>query len=234
VRSFEHHISPHLTRLSPGVLNSRDVCDAREFPRSHVAVEQYMSKDAVEQLAHSWMANAAAWTRAVRTQQIASRRLATDAAIVHAILERAPRRVLDIGCGEGWLCRALAGHGIEAVGIDASTPLVEAARALGGTFYTLSYTALAAHPEWRGCFEVVVCNFALLEEHLAPVLRTLQGLLTPGGILLIQTVHPWSAGGEAPYRDGWRMETFHGFGHPDSGRPLSLLLIAVPKSAEHL
>ena len=73
-------------------------------------------------------------------------------------------------------------------------------------------------------------------------------------------------GGEAPYRDGWKTETFRGFGegfteampwyfrtltswvtllqatgfglvevrepvHPDSGRPLSLLLIAVPKSA---
>ena len=30
--------------------------------------------------------------------------------------------------------------------------------------------------------------------------------------MVIQTVHPWSARGEAPYADGWRTETFAGFG----------------------
>lgn len=64
-----------------------------------------------DRLVASWDANAAAWTDAVRSGQIASRRLATDAAAVDAVVRAVDgrvARVLDVGCGEGWLSRALA------------------------------------------------------------------------------------------------------------------------------
>ena len=38
----------------------------------------------------------------MRERRIESRRLVTDAAIVQAILALAPKRVLDMQCGEGW------------------------------------------------------------------------------------------------------------------------------------
>lgn len=139
--------------------------------------------------------------------------MVTDAAIVQATLARQPRRVLDLGCGEGWFCRALAEHGIETVGIDASEPLIEAARAAdAGTYAVLPFAELGSAAPSLGRFEMIVCNFALLEPHLAPLLRALRTLLQPGGVLLIQTLHPPMACGEAPYRDGWRTETFAGIG----------------------
>jgi 2-polyprenyl-3-methyl-5-hydroxy-6-metoxy-1,4-benzoquinol methylase len=172
-----------------------------------------MSQDPLEQLAQSWRSNAQAWTQAVRGQQIESRRLVTDAAIVQATLARRPNRVLDVGCGEGWLCRVLAAHGIEAVGVDASAPLIDAARAAGGAAYhVLAYADLVSAPDQLGHFDAVVCNFALLEADLSAVLAALRPTLRAGGVLLIQSVHPWTARGEAPYRDGWRTETFAGFG----------------------
>jgi len=61
-------------------------------------------------IVESWRNNAHAWTSAVREQRIDSRALVTDRAIVEAVLARAPRSVLDIGCGEGWLARRLAGR----------------------------------------------------------------------------------------------------------------------------
>ena len=60
-----------------------------------------------QRLLASWDANAAAWTTAVREQRIPSRRAGTDAAIVQACLRTIAATVLDVGCGEGWLARAL-------------------------------------------------------------------------------------------------------------------------------
>lgn len=161
----------------------------------------------------TWIANAAAWTRVVREDRIESRRVATGAAIVDAVRERAPARALDVGCGEGWLVRALAAEGIDAVGVDGSAPLIDAARSVGdGVFHLRPYAAIAADPEWLGTdFDAVVFNFALLEEEVGAVLRAVRRCLAPSGALLIQTVHSWAVRGEAPYRDGWRTETFSGF-----------------------
>jgi 2-polyprenyl-3-methyl-5-hydroxy-6-metoxy-1,4-benzoquinol methylase len=165
-------------------------------------------------LVRSWSRNADAWTRTVREGGIESRRLATDAAIVRTVLERRPRQVLDLGCGEGWLARALAEQGTGVVGIDVSPELVEAARrAGGGEFHAVSYDTLVADPSLaRGEYDAVVCNFSLLDEHLQPLLAALRSVLCPGGVLVIQTVHPWTAAGEGAYEDGWRTETFAGFG----------------------
>jgi 2-polyprenyl-3-methyl-5-hydroxy-6-metoxy-1,4-benzoquinol methylase len=90
-------------------------------------------------LVRSWSRNAEAWTRTVREGGIESRRLVTDAAIVRAVLERRPERVLDLGCGEGWLARALAEHGLAVVGLDGSPELVEAARRAGGGEFHAGY-----------------------------------------------------------------------------------------------
>jgi 2-polyprenyl-3-methyl-5-hydroxy-6-metoxy-1,4-benzoquinol methylase len=165
------------------------------------------------QIRQSWQTNADAWTRAVREQRIESRRLVTDAAILGAIADGPARRVLDIGCGEGWLCRALAERGSECVGVDASVPLVDSAQAAGGgRFEVMDYAALIEAGSRLGQFDVLVCNFALLDENIAPLLGALRERVAPGGRLLIQTVHPWAACGNEPYVDGWRLETFAAFG----------------------
>jgi 2-polyprenyl-3-methyl-5-hydroxy-6-metoxy-1,4-benzoquinol methylase len=162
----------------------------------------------------SWMANAEAWTRAVREGRIESRRVATDAAIVRAVLERSPERVLDMGCGEGWLMRELADRGIDAVGLDVSMELVVAAEETGGGRYRCcSYEEVIDDPTRAGGpYDVIACNFSLLSADLVPLLRALRENVEIGGALIIQTVHPWMAAGEEPYADGWRTETFDAFG----------------------
>jgi SAM-dependent methyltransferase len=164
-------------------------------------------------IAASWEANAAAWTTAVREGRIGSRRAGTDAAIVAAVRRRPPGRVLDLGCGEGWLARTIAWHDYAVTGIDGSEALVARARELGGgDFRVASYEALIERPALAGGpYDIVVLNFALLAEEIVPLLATAGRLLAPGGVALIQTVHPWTAG-EGPYRDGWRVETFDALG----------------------
>lgn len=171
-----------------------------------------MSMDPRQELVTSWSLNADAWTDAVRGGHIASRRDVTDAAIVEAVLREASRAVLDIGCGEGWLCRALAQHVPRIVGVDASPALVDRASTSGGAdFFCLSYDELITDPEPAGRdFDTIVCNFALLDDRIEPLLSALTRIAAPGGRLIIQTVHPLNV--SPPYVDGWRSERFDGFG----------------------
>lgn len=160
----------------------------------------------------SWHNNAGPWTDAVRAGAIASRKLCTDNAIVDAVLGCAPCSVIDIGCGEGWLVRALAARGVAALGIDAIAALVERAQQLGGgQFHTLSYAELA-QGKLAERTDVLVCNFSLLgEQSVADVFGAAPSLLNAGGSFIVQTLHPLVACGDQPYRDGWRHGSWDGF-----------------------
>lgn len=166
-----------------------------------------------EKILESWGKNAVPWTTAVREGRIDSRRQVTDRAIVDAILDRSPRSVLDLGCGEGWLVRELARHGIEAKGVDAIDQLIEAAQeAGGGDFRVLSYEQIAAG-EPVASVDAIVCNFSLLGKgSVEGIFKAAPSLLNPHGSLIVQTLHPLEACGELPYQDGWREGSWAGFG----------------------
>ncbi len=163
----------------------------------------------------TWDANASAWTDAVRAGRIESRRVATDAAIVAACERHLPGPLLDVGCGEGWLLAALADRGHTALhGCDTSAALVAAVPARPGvTAETCTYEALVADASrCAGPWRTIVANFALLDEDVTPLLAALRARLAPDGVLLVQTVHPWAALGDARYASGWREETWSAFG----------------------
>lgn len=163
-------------------------------------------------LLQSWRHNAQSWIAAVRSGAIESRRQVTDQAILLAILGRQPERVLDLGCGEGWLLRALAERGIDATGVDGDASLVAAAQAAGSTpVYQAKYAQLASGEVDIGRnYDLICANFALLHQDIIPLLAALRTLLSPGGALVIQTLHPWSTA-NGDYQDGWREESFTGF-----------------------
>ncbi|TAL84812.1 MAG: methyltransferase domain-containing protein [Rhodanobacter sp.] len=164
----------------------------------------------------AWRDNAQPWLRAVRGQAIASRVRVTDHAMLAAVRAQHPCTVIDLGCGEGWLVRALAREGIDGLGVDAVAALVQAAEGEGhGRFLTLDYAAVAAGA-LTSRFDVVACNFSLLGgESVDAVLRAIPGLLMPGGALVVQTLHPLAGAGSSPgsaYCDGWREGSWDGCG----------------------
>jgi 2-polyprenyl-3-methyl-5-hydroxy-6-metoxy-1,4-benzoquinol methylase len=161
----------------------------------------------------SWHRNAAPWTAAVRDDRIESRVLATNQAIVDAVLARSARSVLDVGCGEGWLVRALAARGIIAMGTDVVPELIDQARrAGGGEFRVASYEAIAAGALDRR-FDLVVANFSLIgRESVDALVARTPTLLNPSGALIIQTLHPVVAAGDLSYEEGWREGSWTGFG----------------------
>jgi 2-polyprenyl-3-methyl-5-hydroxy-6-metoxy-1,4-benzoquinol methylase len=167
-----------------------------------------------QSILRSWQLNAAPWTRAVREERVASRTLVTNRAILDAVLALPARRVLDVGCGEGWLARALNANGVAVTGIDAIGSLIAEARKLGGgTFAVCSYADLAEGRFEGRNFDAAVCNFSLLGgDSVERLCRTLRMYLAPSAHLVIQTLHPVASCGDQPYRDGWRPGSWSGFG----------------------
>jgi 2-polyprenyl-3-methyl-5-hydroxy-6-metoxy-1,4-benzoquinol methylase len=165
-----------------------------------------MNRD--DALTRSWDRNADNWTRVVRGGLIPSRRAGTDDAVLDAIAERPPKRLLDIGCGEGWLVRAaIVRTGCAAVGIDGAGALIEAAQIADpvSAYHVLDYDSFAAS-DIGADFDIAVFNYSLFTEDVAPLLRVAASRLAPGGVIVIQTLHP---GDEQ--EDGWRTEDFTAF-----------------------
>ena len=165
-----------------------------------------------EQIVESWKLNAEPWTAVIRQQQIESRRLITDRAIIETVIAHVPATVLDLGCGEGWLARALAEKGTDVHGVDVVPALIARAQAAGGgQFSVMSYEEVAAGALGVK-FDAVVCNFALFGDSVVEgMLQAIPSLLNPGGVFIVQTLHPLIACGDAPYQTGWREGSWAGF-----------------------
>ena len=103
-------------------------------------------------------------------------------------------RVLDLGCGEGQVARALAAGGASLIGLDPSRNQLANASALGG-----GPSFVCAAGEWlpiaTGSLDAVLCCLAI--EHsddTDAVLEEVARVLAPGGTFLLLINHPMYQG----------------------------------------
>lgn len=158
-----------------------------------------------QKIVQSWYANAAAWVATIERGDLESRVLVTNQAVVEAVLASGPKKVLDIGCGEGWLCRALRDEGVGCWGVDAVPQLVEKAIEKGGAFYEVhAYEEITTdRHRLPKPFDVAVFNFSLLDEQAsAQIIKYTPRVLNPQGHVVIQTLHPSSVA--KPEITGWK------------------------------
>ena len=175
-----------------------------------------------QEILDAYHVNAQAWSNIVERQGIPSRRLVTNEAIYSVIESYKPTRILDVGCGEGWLSRALARPDRFIAGVDGVPALIEQARKrtppeAGIHYGVYDYKAIAngelrSWKEIEGVqFDVAVCNFSIIgERHIVHALARIP--IITHGVIIIQTLHPMVANGSAPYQDGWREGSWAGFG----------------------
>jgi SAM-dependent methyltransferase len=138
------------------------------------------------------------------------------------------QKVLDVACGQGNLCRALATLGAECTGVDASAKLVEAAKrirvhgARGADTQPRFVTgdARALGSLGLGKFDAASCVMALMNiEPLTPVLLGVASLLMPRGRFVSVILHPAF---RAPGQTSWGWDSGAGAGARRDGPPPTL------------
>jgi ubiquinone/menaquinone biosynthesis C-methylase UbiE len=141
------------------------------------------------------------------------RRRAAFESLIRVAGVKSGQRVLDVGCGTGYLARLLAkvvgAHGL-VVGVDASAEMIEYARRQPATQvnceFQLGTAECLSFPS--GQFDVLVSS--LFMHHLpADLQRTalneMERVLRPGGTVLIAEAH-------VPRAFGWRvLARLHGY-----------------------
>lgn len=98
----------------------------------------------------------------------------------------AGKTLLDVGCGDGHLLKALKEEGVQAVGVDASEKALEIARQHGHKVY---FGYITRHHQIQdGPFDGFVCYDVI--EHVPDLKDFLQGIcanLKPGAVGLLET-----------------------------------------------
>lgn len=136
------------------------------------------------------------------------------------------QRVLDAGCGEGYLARVLESAGARVTGIDISPRLIEQARAknAGGTISYQAHDLSQPLPELARSFDAVASYLVLNDvPDYQGFVRTIGDVLHPGGRAALVFNNPYYAylsrhvtdyfdsGHVSPYRGLWAsgVEVYH-------------------------
>ena len=146
----------------------------------------------MEREAHeSWVRSAPGWVAGMARGDVNRTRL-LDAPMLRLAGDVRGQRALDVGCGEGRFCRMLAERGAEAVGLDPTPPLMEAARRLHpeGTYVEARAEAL---PFPDASFDLVVSYLVLIDvADFRAAIWEMARVLRPGGRLLVANLQSFA------------------------------------------
>jgi SAM-dependent methyltransferase len=154
---------------------------------------------------NGWDESAEAWITALGESGDWARQYVLDPALLGRIAQRRYRRAVDVGCGEGRMCRMLQARAILTVGIDPTAALLDRARALdpSGDYRAASAEAM---PFADGEFDLVLSCLTLIDiPDFRHAFREMVRVLEPGGTLLIANLTSFtstSASGSVRDADG--------------------------------
>jgi 2-polyprenyl-3-methyl-5-hydroxy-6-metoxy-1,4-benzoquinol methylase len=142
----------------------------------------------------AWDNNAAYWVRIIRENHDRYRNELTDPAVLNVLGRAEGLRILDAGCGEGYLSRKMAQEGASVTGLDSSAELIKAARnhklasELAISFDIGNVDEL---PYKDDTFDLILCNHLLNDlEDPTPAIVEFARVLHDNGRVVIMMLHP--------------------------------------------
>ena len=152
----------------------------------------------------NWNENADRWDAHYDEDGDRNRRYQSDEPMLALLGEVNGQRVLDVGCGNGYLCRKLARQGAKMTGVDLSDRFLQIARErevqeqLGIIYRHGSVAEMGFLPDSH--FDKAVSNYVLMDvRDLSGALRHVFRVLRPGGCFVIVISHPCFSSGPG----GW-------------------------------
>jgi ubiquinone/menaquinone biosynthesis C-methylase UbiE len=146
-------------------------------------------------VAASWDAKAELWDRRYDEEGDPNRKYQSDEVLFRLLGEVAGQRILDAGCGQGYLSRILARQGATVVGVENSTRFYELAliyheeEPLDITYYCGSISDMPYLV--NASFDTAVCNYVLMDVlDYEGAVTELARLLKPGGVAVVVISHP--------------------------------------------
>jgi SAM-dependent methyltransferase len=166
-------------------------------------------------IAADWDGKARDWDRQVGEDGDDNRRMNSDPVLWRLLGDVRGRRVLDAGCGTGYLSRKLALQGAHVVGIDVSPAMIaiasERARARELELEHRVDSAASLATISAGCIDALVSNYVLMDlPDLAGAARAMARVLIPGGVAVLVFSHPcFPLGGDTVQDRALRAVTYH-------------------------
>jgi len=148
-----------------------------------------------EEISARWNAAAQAWTETVRSGNDLYREAVNNPAIFGMLGAVKGKRILDLGCGEGYNTRLLAEREAKVVAIDISKELIKLAQAkereepLGIEYHVSDAARLTMFN--KESFDIVVAFMSLMDiPDLEGTLREVGRVLRKGGRFVFSITHP--------------------------------------------
>jgi ubiquinone/menaquinone biosynthesis C-methylase UbiE len=156
----------------------------------------------MESLREAWEANAPGWIEWSRSPELDHAFWRMNLPALIGLLPAPGTTVLDVGCGEGRVARALKKRGYAVIGVEGSETLATAAQNADPEF-DVHVADVAAMPFADGTFELAIASLMLMNvDDLSATVAEIARVLVPGGHLCVSLLHPvntWNKIGEGDY-----------------------------------
>jgi len=180
-----------MLRKSAGLSDEKDTS-------KHVAASQLLPKDRIvtdKMVGEAWDKAADFWYSHYNEFGDVNRRYVIDPALLKILGQVQGKRILDAGCGNGYLCRLLSKKGAKMVGVDVSERSIGFAEAveredpLNVEYHVGSICDLSMCNS--NMFDAVVSNLVLQDlQNIDKAIRETCRVLKPDGKLVFSILHP--------------------------------------------